>query len=120
VTALVRPDDHIVMDRLAHASLQTGAAAATRNIKRVEHLSVESLRRALIEIRANDTSNGILVITEGLFSMDSDSPDLRAMQAVCREYQATLFVDVAHDFGSLGPGGTGTSAARGCSATSTS
>ena len=107
VTALVRPDDHIVMDRLAHASLQTGAAAATRNIKRVEHLSVESLRRALIEVRANDTSNGILVITEGLFSMDSDSPDLRAMQAVCREYQATLFVDVAHDFGSLGPGGTG-------------
>jgi len=107
VTALVRPDDHIVMDRLAHASLQTGAAAATRNIKRVEHLSVESLRRALIEVRANDVSNGILVITEGLFSMDSDSPDLRAMQAVCREYQATLFVDVAHDFGSLGPGGTG-------------
>jgi 7-keto-8-aminopelargonate synthetase-like enzyme len=107
VTALVRPDDHIVMDRLAHASLQTGAAAATRNIKRVEHLSVESLRRALVEVRANDTTNGILVITEGLFSMDSDSPDLRAMQAVCREYQATLFVDVAHDFGSLGPGGTG-------------
>jgi glycine C-acetyltransferase len=39
--------------------------------------------------------------------MDSDSPDLRAMQAVCREYQATLLCDVAHDFGSLGPGGTG-------------
>jgi 7-keto-8-aminopelargonate synthetase-like enzyme len=107
VTALVRPDDHVVMDRLAHASLQTGATAATRNIKRVEHLSVEALRRALVEIRANDTSNGVLVITEGLFSMDSDSPDLRAMQAVCREYQATLMVDVAHDFGSLGPGGTG-------------
>lgn len=107
VTALVRPDDHVIMDRLAHASLQTGVAAATRNVKRIEHLSVEGLRRALIEIRAGDTSNGVLVITEGLFSMDSDSPDLRAMQAVCREYQATLLVDVAHDFGSLGPGGTG-------------
>lgn len=107
VTALVRPDDHIVMDRLAHASLQTGAAAATRNIKRVEHLSVDALRKALTELRASDTKNGILVITEGLFSMDSDSPDLRAMQAVCREYQATLMVDCAHDFGSLGPQGTG-------------
>ena len=107
VTALVRPDDYIVMDRLAHASLQTGAGAATKNICRVEHLSVDALRQALADIRANDTTNGILVITEGLFSMDSDSPDLRAMQAVCREYQATLFVDVAHDFGSLGPGGTG-------------
>jgi glycine C-acetyltransferase len=107
VTALVRPDDHIVMDRLAHASLQTGAAAATKNIARVEHLSVDALRAALAEIRGRDTGNGILVITEGLFSMDSDSPDLRAMQAVCREYQATLLVDVAHDFGSLGPDGTG-------------
>jgi 7-keto-8-aminopelargonate synthetase-like enzyme len=107
VTALVRADDHIVMDRLAHASLQAGAAAATRNIKRVDHLSVEALRKALADLRASDTKNGILVITEGLFSMDSDSPDLRAMQAVCREYQATLMVDVAHDFGSLGPDGTG-------------
>lgn len=107
VTGLVRPDDHIVMDRLAHASLQTGAGAATKNITRVEHLSVDALRRALAEIRATDTRNGILAITEGLFSMDSDSPDLRAMQAVCHEYQATLLVDVAHDFGALGPNGTG-------------
>jgi glycine C-acetyltransferase len=107
VTALVRPDDHIVLDRLAHASLQSGAAAATRNITHIEHVSVDALRRTLAGIRAGDATNGILVVTEGLFSMDSDSPDLRAMQAVCREYQATLLVDVAHDFGSLGPGGTG-------------
>ncbi len=107
VTALVRADDHIVMDRLAHASLQTGAAAATRNITRVEHLSVEALQRTLAAIRANDGRNGILVVTEGLFSMDSDSPDLRAVQSLCREYQATLLVDVAHDFGALGPDGSG-------------
>lgn len=107
VTALVRPDDHIIMDRLSHASLQTGAAAATRNITRIEHLSSEALRLALQEIRTADNENGVLVITEGLFSMDSDSPDLRAMQSICREYRATLLVDVAHDFGSLGPDGTG-------------
>ncbi|GJG89580.1 hypothetical protein tb265_47610 [Gemmatimonadetes bacterium T265] len=107
VTALVRPDDHVVLDRLAHASLQTGAAAATPNVTRVEHLDVEALRRTLTEIRAADARHGILVVTEGLFSMDSDSPDLRAMQATCREFQATLLVDVAHDFGSLGPDGTG-------------
>lgn len=107
VTALVRPDDHIILDRLAHASLQTGANAATRNITCVEHLSVDALRLALREIRSSDSQNGVLVITEGLFSMDSDSPDLRAMQTVCREYDATFMVDVAHDFGSLGPSGTG-------------
>jgi glycine C-acetyltransferase len=73
----------------------------------VEHINVDALRKALVELRANDATNGILVVTEGLFSMDSDSPNLRAMQALCREYQATLLVDVAHDFGSLGPNGTG-------------
>ena len=41
ITALVRPDDHIVMDRLAHASLQQGAQAATQNIHRHRHLDVE-------------------------------------------------------------------------------
>ncbi|HEY0779568.1 MAG TPA: aminotransferase class I/II-fold pyridoxal phosphate-dependent enzyme [Gemmatirosa sp.] len=107
VTALVRPDDHVVMDRLAHASLQAGAQAATPNVTRVEHLSVPALERALAQIRATDARHGILVLTEGLFSMDADSPDLRAMQAVCRAYQATLLVDAAHDFGALGPGGTG-------------
>ncbi|HYW30547.1 MAG TPA: aminotransferase class I/II-fold pyridoxal phosphate-dependent enzyme [Gemmatimonas sp.] len=107
VTALVRPDDHIIMDNLAHASLQTGAAAATQNVRRIEHLSVDALTLSLQELRSYDAENGVLVITEGLFSMDSDSPDLRAMQAVCREYRATLLVDVAHDFGSLGPDGTG-------------
>jgi 7-keto-8-aminopelargonate synthetase-like enzyme len=39
--------------------------------------------------------------------MDSDTPDIGAMQELCREYDATLLVDIAHDFGALGPGGTG-------------
>jgi 7-keto-8-aminopelargonate synthetase-like enzyme len=55
-------------------------------------------------------------MTEGLFSMDSDSPDLRAMQAALPRVPGDALVDIAHDFGSLGPGGTATSAARGCSA----
>lgn len=107
VTALVRPDDHVVMDRLAHASLQAGAAHATPNVHRVAHLSTEAVAERLAAIRATDAAHGILVITEGLFSMDSDSPDLAALQAVCHAQGATLLVDVAHDLGALGPGGTG-------------
>ncbi|HLD44095.1 MAG TPA: aminotransferase class I/II-fold pyridoxal phosphate-dependent enzyme, partial [bacterium] len=49
----------------------------------------------------------ILLITEGLFSMDSDMPDIKALQDVAREHKATLLVDVAHDFGSLGTHGGG-------------
>jgi glycine C-acetyltransferase/8-amino-7-oxononanoate synthase len=107
VTALVRPYDYIVMDELAHACLQQGASAATQNIVRIRHLSTDAAREAICKIRSNDTRNGILVITEGLFSMDADSPDIVSLQTTCREYNATLLVDVAHDFGAMGPGGTG-------------
>jgi glycine C-acetyltransferase len=107
IKGLVRSADHIVMDALAHACLQEGAAAATRNVYLFRHLQVEECRRHLTNIRAKDTENGIMVVTEGLFSMDSDTPDLTAMQELCREFNATLMVDVAHDLGCLGADGRG-------------
>jgi glycine C-acetyltransferase len=61
----------------------------------------------LKRIRGRDRENAILVVTEGLFSMDSDTPDIAAMQELCREYEATLLVDVAHDFGNIGEDGRG-------------
>jgi glycine C-acetyltransferase len=107
IRALIRPEDHVVIDGLAHNCLQDGAIAATRNIHLHGHLNLQSVRRHLNRIRARDKDNGILVITEGLFSMDSDTPDIAAMQNLCREYNATLLVDVAHDLGNIGEDGTG-------------
>jgi 7-keto-8-aminopelargonate synthetase-like enzyme len=104
---LIRSSDHIVMDALAHTCLQEGANAATRNIYLHRHLDVEHCRHWLKKIRAKDSENAIMVVTEGLFSMDSDVPDIEALQTLCREYGATLMVDVAHDLGALGPGGRG-------------
>src|SRR6185312_6465997 len=71
------------------------------------HLDIDSARRHLTRIRAHDTENAILVVTESLFSMDSDTPDIAALQDLCREYQATLVIDVAHDLGNLGDDGRG-------------
>lgn len=113
IAGLVRPADHVVMDELAHACLQQGAMAATRHVSRFRHLDTERLRDRLREIRAGDARNGILVVSEGLFSMDSDVPALAEIQAACREWGATLLVDVAHDLGQLGPRGTGTIGAQG-------
>jgi glycine C-acetyltransferase len=107
ITALVRNRDHVVLDRYAHNCCVQGAMAATRNVHRVRHLSTDAFLRQLRRIRATDAENAILVVTEGIFSMDGDSPDLQALQAACREYEATLVVDVAHDLGAVGPGGTG-------------
>ena len=107
IAGLVRPYDHVVMDKLAHACLQQGAAASTKNVHRTEHLSVDSIAEHLQRIRKEDDHNLILVVTEGLFSMDADMADIAAIQALCRRYDAVLLVDIAHDFGAMGPGGTG-------------
>ncbi len=58
--------------------------------------------KLLKEVRAKDPENAILVVTEGLFSMDSDSPDLKAYQQICKEHNAFLLIDCAHDFGHIG------------------
>jgi 7-keto-8-aminopelargonate synthetase-like enzyme len=107
VQGFVRPDDHVVMDVLAHSCLQEGARAATQNIHYHGHLNIGGLERRLSKIRAKDTTNGILVVTESLFSMHSDTPDIRALRATCDKYEAMLLVDCAHDFGCIGDDGLG-------------
>ena len=107
VQGFVRPNDHVVMDILAHSCLQEGAKAATQNIHYHGHLNLDALARKLERIRAVDRQNGIMVVTESLFSMHSDTPDLGAMRALCDEFNATLLVDCAHDLGSIGEDGLG-------------
>ena len=107
IVGLVRSNDHIVIDQLAHSCLMQGARAATPNVRFFRHNDAAELRRKLRRIRDKDSRNAVLVVSEGLFSMDSDSPDIAALQDVCSEYSAVLMVDVAHDLGAQGPGGTG-------------
>ncbi|TDD82678.1 aminotransferase class I/II-fold pyridoxal phosphate-dependent enzyme [Actinomadura rubrisoli] len=113
ITGLMRQWDHIVLDERAHACLAQGAHAATPNVTTAVHLDNGSVRERLRSIRATDVGNAILVITEGVYSMDSDVPALKELQQICREYQAVLMVDVAHDLGALGPGGTGQAGIQG-------
>lgn len=107
IKGIIRPRDYILIDALSHACLQTGAAAATKNVVPFRHLNLDDCRAKLAAIRAKEPLAGIMLVTEGLFSMDSDTPDIAGMQTLAREYGATLMVDVAHDFGNLGPNGTG-------------
>ena len=104
---LIRPNDHIVLDVLAHNCLQEGANAAKKNVHLYRHLDVSHAQKQLERIRAKDDVNGILLVTEGIFSMDADSPDIAALQTLAHEYGALLVVDVAHDLGCSGPDGTG-------------
>jgi 7-keto-8-aminopelargonate synthetase-like enzyme len=87
--------------------------ASVPKVRKFRHNDAEHLAHVLGRHRLCNAENAILVVTEGLFSMDSDSPDISKTQAICRNYDATLVVDVAHDFGCLGPGGTGMIGAQG-------
>ncbi|MDR7335656.1 aminotransferase class I/II-fold pyridoxal phosphate-dependent enzyme [Roseateles asaccharophilus] len=113
IKGLVRETDHVVMDQLAHNCLHEGARAATPNIHLHRHLDMDHVERLLKRVRQRDPHNGILLVTEGCFSMDADSPDLKRLQALAREHGALLMVDVAHDLGCMGPGGGGQLALQG-------
>ena len=107
VRALIRQQDHVVIDPLVHDCLQEGAVAATRRVHRNLHCSHEAVQARLERIRAHDPTSGILVVTQSLFPLDSSVPDLRAIQDACRIYNATLLVDISQDFGASGDGGLG-------------
>ena len=113
IQSLISKYDHVVLDKLAHNSLRHGADAGTRNVTYFGHLDNSSLRTHLQAIRSADTKNAILVVTEGIFSMDSDAADLRELIRTCREFDAVVMVDVAHDFGATGPDGLGQLGAQG-------
>ncbi len=104
---LVRSNDQVIMDVLAHNSLQEGAAAATRHLHYFRHLDVQHAHDKLAAIRTNHPDSGILLVTESLYAVDAGAPNLVALQAMCREFGALLLIDVSHDLGCLGPDGTG-------------
>ena len=107
IKGLIRKDDFIIMDQIAHNCLQEGAFAATKNVKRFEHLKQDSMTKILRETREQNPNSAILVISEGLFSMDADSPDVNYYQQITKKYDAFLLLDCAHDFGHLGYYGKG-------------
>ena len=107
IRGLVRAGDYIVMDELSHTCLKEGAYASTKNIATFKHNDADHAAKLLALIRKKNSKNGILLITESLFSMDSDTPDIARLQRICQENSATLLVDVAHDLGAMGKNGTG-------------
>lgn len=108
VKGLVRDYDFIIMDNLSHNCMQEGAFAATKNVIKFPHLDTKAMEAKLKQTREKNPEAGILVITEGLFSMDSDTADLNLFQQITKKYNAFMLLDCAHDFGCMGPGGRGT------------
>jgi len=110
ISSLLGREDHLYIDRLAHNSLYQGSLVSGATIHRFRHNDLEHLQSLL---ESNVSAGGrSLILTEGIFSMDGDSPDIEQLCDVADRYDALLYVDEAHSYGITGSRGQGFSAAH--------
>lgn len=105
ISGLVTRGSVIVQDRLNHASLLDGSQLAVGELARYAHGDMGALRRMLERHR---DANGVLIATDGVFSMEGNIVDLPTLVEIKEEYGARLLVDDAHSVGVLGANGGGT------------
>ena len=107
VSTLMQEGDLIVSDELNHASIIDGCRLCKAERAIYRHLDYGHLRDLLAAARRRITGK-ILVVADGVFSMDGDVSDLGVIRSLCREFDAIPMVDDAHATGVLGANGRGT------------
>jgi len=108
VPQLAGKDDLIVSDELNHGSIIDGVRLSQAERKVYKHADMEDLARVLDESeKASPSLRRILIITDGVFSMDGDIAPLDGIAALGAEHGAMVYVDDAHGEGVLGEGGRG-------------
>ena len=104
---------HLPSDELNHSSIVNGARLSQAEVRVFQHNSAKDLERKLRhaisrgQTRSRRPFRKILVVTEGLFSMEGEILELPAISRVCKRYKAYLYVDEAHSIGALGRSGKG-------------
>ena len=105
IPALVSKTDGIFSDELNHASIIDGCRLSGAQIIRYAHCDPSDLERALAAQRS--AFPRVIVITDGVFSMDGDVTPLDKIYETAQKYEAIMMVDDAHGEGVLGRGGRG-------------
>ncbi|AIO19687.1 Putative pyridoxal phosphate-dependent acyltransferase [Candidatus Izimaplasma bacterium HR1] len=106
IQAIVERGDLIISDELNHASIIDGIKLCKADKAIFKHSDMEDLERILKEKR--DEYNNVLIITDGVFSMDGDLAKLPRIVELAEEFGALTYVDDAHGSGVLGESGRGT------------
>ncbi len=106
IAALAPAGTLIVADKLVHASIIDGYKLSGADLARFRHNDMAHLE-SIIRSKSGRYDR-ILVVTESVFSMDGDSPDMNALVDIRRRYdEVMLYVDEAHGFAVSGPDGLG-------------
>ena len=104
---LLEPGDTVVADSGDHASILDGCILSRAKLRAFRHNRMDKLERALE--RAAGDGGGVLVVVDGVFSMEGDVAPLPEIAELCRRFGARLMVDEAHGVGVLGARGAGAS-----------
>jgi len=104
LSALTEKGDAMICDHNLHASLVEGALRSPARTARFRHNDLEHFERCLENCPPDEK---ILVVSEGVFSMEGDIADLRGIVKLAKPYGARVYVDEAHGIGVLGATGAG-------------
>jgi 8-amino-7-oxononanoate synthase len=105
IGTLLDPGDTVVCDSGDHASILDAVSLSRARVRPFRHNRLDKLESMLS--RAESDGGGVLVVVDGLFSMEGDLSPLPDVTALCREHGARLMVDEAHAVGVLGARGAG-------------
>ena len=105
ISTIAGKGDHIVIDRMVHASIIDACRLSFAQVHKYRHNSMKDLERLLASLPARA---GKIVVVDGVFSMEGDIADLPGIVPLARKYGARILVDDAHGIGVLGATGRGT------------
>ncbi len=104
ISAIAGRHDTIVLDRSVHASIIDGCRLSLAETTRFKHNDMADLERVLQSI---DPKRGILIIVDGVYSMEGDVANVPELVRLKKQYGARLLIDEAHSVGVFGDGGRG-------------
>jgi 8-amino-7-oxononanoate synthase len=110
---LLGPADTVIVDSGDHASILDGCLLSRAKMRPFRHNRLDKLEKTLD--RAQGDGGGVLVVVDGVFSMEGDIAPLGEICELCSRYGARLMVDEAHAAGVLGASGAGTAELLGVS-----
>lgn len=102
ISAVMDKNDAILSDELNHASIIDGSRLSKAKIIRYNHSDMKDLREKAKEAKESGQYNKIMVITDGVFSMDGDIARLPEIVEIAEEFDLITYVDDAHGSGVLG------------------
>ncbi len=108
ISCMASKNDSIIIDRQVHACIVDGTRLSYGKVYKFAHNDMEDCERVVSNVRNINGKGGMLIVVDGVFSMEGDIIDLPNLVKVAKKYGARVMVDDAHSIGVLGPTGAGT------------